>query len=75
MTWRQCDWWSHRVATLFDDFATFLDTIPDVVRGELAFFLVTLTDESSTDPDEELSYERAGERLIGGDRPPLSRSQ
>ena len=55
--------------TLFDDFAPFFDTIPDVVRGELACFLVTLTVESRTDCDDELSYERAGAR------PPLSRSQ
>jgi hypothetical protein len=49
---------------VLDEFAAFFDGIPDAVRNELAFFLVTLSDEWRAEPEAPLDYERAARILF-----------
>jgi hypothetical protein len=49
---------------VLDEFVAFFDGIPEVVRSELAFFLVTLSDEWRVEPEAPFDYERAARILF-----------
>ena len=52
---------------LFDALAGFFDDIPDAVRAEIAFVLVTLASDGAIEPGAEIDYERAARQLFSSE--------
>jgi hypothetical protein len=52
---------------LFDALSTFFDDVPDAVRSEISFLLVTLASDGAIEPGYETDYERAARDLFDGE--------
>jgi hypothetical protein len=52
---------------LFDALAGFFDDIPEAVRTEIAFVLVTLASDGAIEPGSQIDYEQAARDLFNGE--------
>jgi hypothetical protein len=52
---------------LLDAFTTFFDDLPDAVRTEISFVLVTLAHDGAVETESVIDYEQAARGLFGGE--------
>jgi hypothetical protein len=52
---------------LLDALSTFFDDVPDAVRSEISFLLVTLASDGAIEPGDETDYEQAARDLFDGE--------